>query len=392
MEGTALVGQAEHGADLVAAGPQLQHRGHHHKPGVVHGVIVDPLGQNMQPIDLGGPAGADGGGGAVAAFGHLLGRAGGVQGGHPPPAPVGVQILLALHQPLLVGVDRVDVLQRHAGQGHQAVLHLHLALPHHVVVVLGQQIVDLPDGAGGGILHREHRIVGLPPLQGSKHVGEPGQPPAGHLRAEEAHGGLLAVAPRLPLVDHPGGGHRLPPGGQGRRIGRIARFLRPLPHQLALLPAGNGHDLLVEGRHVRLAGRIAGEGCLGGDHLLLPPGVQHRDTRPLLVLPHLAGDRHPLQKELHQLPVDAVDLLAVLLQFGHVPSLLCLRDAAAGRFLSGGCGHPPLHLNPAARSAVPPLRHRAGGPKFPAPRTPPMPPPPRLRGRRGARCRGRGGP
>ena len=99
----------------------------------------------MQPVDLGGPSGADGGGGAVTAPGHLLGRAGGVQGGHPPPAPVGVQIPLALHQPLLVGVDRLDVLQRHAGQGHQAVLHLHLALPHHVVVVLGQQIVDLPE-------------------------------------------------------------------------------------------------------------------------------------------------------------------------------------------------------------------------------------------------------
>ncbi|EHM39889.1 hypothetical protein HMPREF0372_03707 [Flavonifractor plautii ATCC 29863] len=54
--------------------------------------------------------------------------------------------------------------------------------------------------------------------------------------------------------------------------------------------------------------------------------------------------------------------MAVLLQFGHVPSLLCLLEAAAGRFLSGGCGHPPLHLNLAARSAAPPLRHRARRP------------------------------
>src|SRR5699024_8967399 len=48
VEGTALVGQGEEGADLVALFSVLRHRRDHHKAGGVGVVVVDPLGQDVQ--------------------------------------------------------------------------------------------------------------------------------------------------------------------------------------------------------------------------------------------------------------------------------------------------------------------------------------------------------
>ena len=144
------------------------------------------------------------GGGGVLPLGHLLGGPRCIQGGDAPPGPVFIQELLALHQPLLMGVDRQNVLQPCPRLGHQAVLHLHLPLPHDVVGAFRQQVVDLADGAGGAVLNGEDGVVRLPPPQGQEHIPEPGQAPAVHLSAEIADASLLAVGSRLPLVDHPG--------------------------------------------------------------------------------------------------------------------------------------------------------------------------------------------
>ena len=72
VEGAALVGQVEEGADLVAPGAHLHDRGDHHEAGVVEGIVVGALHQDVQAIEPGRPAGADGGSRALAALGHLL--------------------------------------------------------------------------------------------------------------------------------------------------------------------------------------------------------------------------------------------------------------------------------------------------------------------------------
>jgi hypothetical protein len=226
---------------------------------------------------------------------------------------VSVQELVALHKPLLMGVDRFDVLQLHPRKGGQTVLHLHLPLPHQGEIILGQQVVDLPDGPGGGVLNGEHGVVGLPPAEGGEHVVEPGKPLRLHTLSEEPGGRLLRIAPRLSLVDHTGVIHRGAPVLQGLEPPGVAPVLAPLPHQLALLAAGDGHNGLVEGGQVGLGGGVVGEGGLGGNDLLLPLGVQHRDTLGLFIFPHPPGHFHPLQKEPGKLGVDGVDLGTVFL-------------------------------------------------------------------------------
>ena len=50
------------------------------------------------------------------------------------------------------------------GRGHQAVLHPDGGLPHQVEFVLGEQVVDLTDGAGGVVLNGHHAVVRLAAL------------------------------------------------------------------------------------------------------------------------------------------------------------------------------------------------------------------------------------
>ena len=149
---------------------------------------------------------------------------------------------------------------------------------------------------------------------------------------------------------------------QGGEIGRKARILRALLHQGALLASGNGHDALVEGGHVGLAGGVVSKGGLGGDDLPLPSRVQHGNPPLLLIAAHVARDLHAPQEELYQLPVDGIDFPAVLLQFrhGHLSFSLCFRsgDGDFPRCLRQGFGLWPKHLDAAFRGGSLPLADR----------------------------------
>jgi hypothetical protein len=186
------------------------------------------------------------------------------------------------------------------------VLHLHLPLSHQAEVILGQQVVDLADGAGGGVFDGEHGIVRLPPGQGLEHIPEPGKAPGLHPLSEEAGGGLLGIGSRLPLVDHPGIGHRLPLLAELAQPAGIARVLRPLLDDLVLLAAGEGHDGLKKAGHRRPVGGGGSQSGAAGNDLLLPLGVQHRQLGAALIFPHLGGDLHPAQEQLGKAAVNGV--------------------------------------------------------------------------------------
>ena len=160
------MGHAEAGADLISVRPQLQAGGDDHEAGGVVGVAVDGLRQDLQSVDVGGTLAANGRLGAVAALGHHVGAARRVRLGHSVPVRMLVQILLALEQPLLVRVHRLDVLQLHPRQRHQAVLDGHGGLAHHKAVVLGHQVVNLPDCTGGAVLDGHHAVIGTTLFQG----------------------------------------------------------------------------------------------------------------------------------------------------------------------------------------------------------------------------------
>ena len=56
---------------------------------------------------------------------------------------------------------------------------------------------------------------------------------------------------------------------------------------------------------------------LVAQHLALPLLVQYGQVMGLLVQPHPPGDVHALAEQLHQLPVDLVDLPSQALQVFH---------------------------------------------------------------------------
>ena len=172
MQRPGLVRQDEQGADLIRAGAQLQPGRHHHEAGGVLAVVVDGMGQDGEAVQLRRPGGADGGFRQVPAAGHHLGRPGGVRLGDLLPVRVGVEVALALEQALFVGVDVGDGVQRCAGQGHETVLHPDGGLPYHVALVLGEQVVNLPDGPGRAVFNGQHGVVRPAFPQGRSKPGE----------------------------------------------------------------------------------------------------------------------------------------------------------------------------------------------------------------------------
>ena len=229
---------------------------------------------------------------------------------------MGVQEPLALKQALLVGIDVGDGVQRGPRQGHEAVLHLHRGLPHHVTFVLGEQVVDLPDSPGGAVLDGQDGVVRPPLPQGQEAVLKLLQSGGVCRGAEEVQGGLLAVRPRLPLVHHPGGGYG--PAGivPGLLPAQDAGVVRPLAHQIPLLPPGQGHHRLVQGDDGG-AQLLPRQLPLVLEHLPLPGLVQHRDAPLPLVLAHPGRHVHPAAEQLHHLPVDGVNLPPQILQAVH---------------------------------------------------------------------------
>ena len=67
-----------------------------------------------------------------------------------------IQKLLALHQPLLVRINRPDVGQLCPRQSEQRVLYANDLLPDDVIVVFHQQIIDLTDKSRRRIFDRQH--------------------------------------------------------------------------------------------------------------------------------------------------------------------------------------------------------------------------------------------
>ena len=215
-----------------------------------------------------------------------------------------------------MGVDLPVGVQGGPLGGQQAVLHLDHLLPHDIVAVLGQQVVDLTDGAGGAVLDGHHAVV-RPALPESQKDLLPGlRRLPGALLPEEEGGGLLGVGAGHPLIEHPGLCQGRPCPGQGGADAGVA-LVPCLGHQLTLLPPREAQDGLIQGGDVGLGRLSLGQLRLPGQYVLLPGGVQHREAVGLLIGPHPARHLHPAEKQAGQLSVDGVDLSAVRFQFRH---------------------------------------------------------------------------
>lgn len=138
-------------------------------------------------------------------LGELLGRPGGVKDGDGGEAHPGEEAV-ALGQGLGVALHRVQVLERCALGGEEAVLHPVDDLPHHVEVALQEEVVGLVDAPRRGVLHRHHPKLRLARLHRLKDLVKGGK--AHGLRlGEDLEQGLLAVGPRRALEGDPHGSH-----------------------------------------------------------------------------------------------------------------------------------------------------------------------------------------
>ena len=229
---------------------------------------------------------------------------------------MGLEELGTLSEPLLVGTDFADAVQTGPGKGHQTVLHPHRLLPYDIGAVLGQQIIDLADGAGGAVLNGQYAVIRPALPQGQEDVLPGLHMGPGDILAKKERGGLVGISPRLPLIEDPGGRQGGPAVGDGLPDLPIT-LVSGLIHQIALLATAEPHDGLVEGGDVGPAGRIGDCDRLPGQDLLFTGLIQDRETVFLLVGAHPCRHIHAAEKEGGELGVYLVDLGAEGVQFAH---------------------------------------------------------------------------
>ena len=210
-----------------------------------------------------------------------------------------------------MGYHLFDIRLLHAGTGQQAVLHLQLQAAHDLAVVFFHQVVDLGDGPGGGVLdgqdavpahtglHRPEHTVKAPKIHDlgqGKHLG------AGHLR----------VGPLGSLAGHHRPAGELPGGFRRRRDLPAQGGLPGVQPVLLIIPAqlqqGGEEDL---GVLLQLLPARPGDPV---EDVPLPARVQDRGVVLLLVVRHVPDGLHALCKQRHDLIVDLVQLVPVILQ------------------------------------------------------------------------------
>ncbi|RWW61459.1 hypothetical protein BHE74_00031467, partial [Ensete ventricosum] len=137
----------------------------HHEPRHVAAVVLDPVRQHLQPVQLRRPGRRDCRRVPQAFAGHVLRGAGRVVEGLAGDVEAEAsESELALGQRLRVAHHPGEVLLAHARERQQAVVHRELHLPHDVEPAPEKQVVVAVDAAAQGVLDWEHRAVRDPQL------------------------------------------------------------------------------------------------------------------------------------------------------------------------------------------------------------------------------------
>jgi hypothetical protein len=216
----------------------------HHEPRHVPGVVLDAVREHLEPVQLGGAGGRDGGGVAEPRGGDVLGGGRGVVEGLAGDVEAhGVEGELALGERLRVGDDAGEEVPADAREREEAVVDGELDLADDVEAVAEEEVVVPVDAAAEGVLDGEDGAVGDPELDGLE----------GHLELVAGDGvaggvGLrrrrLAVCPRDTLV---GDAQLAAVHGRGGEVGDGERARE----------VGDGEQIQVERRR-----GVVGEGGL----------------------------------------------------------------------------------------------------------------------------------
>ena len=281
-----LVATGEQQAGLVAPGGGRVLVADHQEAGGVALLVLDALGQDRHPVDLGGRLAGDGRrpglsrrqarGLGVAGHGDALGL-----------GQVAVEPAAALGQGLLVGVDGLDGRQVRR-LAHQVMMDAQADLADDAQGRGHEQVQGVADDPLGAVLHRDHPVVAGPGLHLAEDVADGG------------HGYRL---------------HRVTEVLARRRLGEGP--LRPQEGgpDRALQGQAGGHDLAEEPGDL-----LAAQGA--GVAFLDPPQDLRLAFGPIelygpvrgLDLRHPPGALGALADEAQQVRIDGVDALADGLQ------------------------------------------------------------------------------
>ena len=173
----------------------------------------------------------------------------------------------------------------------------------------GHQVIDCIDRAGGAVLNGKDAVLAHPALHRSEHMVEGIEVKDGG-GFENTIAGDLGVRPLDALTGHGGPlGKELRRGPQSGPDALIDR--RAGATTLLLVGAAGRHDG-AEHRLCIVGQVLPRQTAHLGQQGPFPAYVQRGEAVLLLIGGHLTGDRHPLLEQLHQLLVDAVDLIPQL--------------------------------------------------------------------------------
>ena len=149
-------------AAVAAVGGVERIRRQQEEAGRIVGGVLDVVLDDPQAVQLCRKRRSDGRNVRLAAFGHMRRRAGGIGIAQREDTAI-AQVAARLAKRLGMAVGRLERAQGpvRAGQCHQRVVDAQEVLGHDVQPRAGQEVVDVGDPAGDGVVDRDHRQVGL---------------------------------------------------------------------------------------------------------------------------------------------------------------------------------------------------------------------------------------
>ena len=212
----------------------------------------------------------------------------------------------ALHQGLGMGIDSFDLFHLRAGQCQQAVFDGDHLLSHDVVFEFHQQIVDFIDNARRGIFNGKYGKIRTAFINGTHGIPEGFHMECIDILAKKFPHGCLGIGTFRTLIDHSGTlGLQFIHTDEGE-----SAFTAMDCQQLVLELSAHGHDLFKQFLHAVAVEIIMGQRLDSGDLLLLSLFVKYFFAGLYFIFRHLSADIHALLIEIHDLPVNGVDLLS----------------------------------------------------------------------------------
>ncbi len=224
------------------------------------------------------------------------------------PAAMLCQKFSALLDPLRVGIDRPDGVQRCTRYADQILADSDALFPYNIKPITAQQVIDLGDRTCGRIFNRHYPEINLPSMKGGEHILDLRIGRSLTPLTKKVEQGLLGERARDPKISE---------------SALEQMWLFPLDRRLAvrnllvLAGAAQFHHLIHKLPYLRHIGRVFQTVRSFPEDLLLPACMEHRQIVLFFVCGNLPDDLHPLLKKRYQLVVNLVDLLAVITQICH---------------------------------------------------------------------------